>query len=278
MKESKLGMVILFSILSILILLSYENRVKHIVKEDHIEKYHYYCDDEKLKQTVTFCNIDITGLPGTDDTLTEFYGLLNSDYLYNMPLYVPIILIVLSLYSINRILKSKYLYYYTQRKKYEKFLKSMILSAYKYVLAVPFMIILLYLLSFTISNHGPNPLCLAMWTSKFSLIHYETPGFLILYTIHIMLRWLVIINIGLIVQSRNHKMIFTLIESIIIYFIIDIISENFPICFWTMGFYTVNDYSIYIYVIISLVYFIISFIGVLFAYKNKEKMLKRIGV
>ncbi len=282
MKESKKNLSILFIIFFILIILSYmkvyNNYGGHKNIDGYfIDSYNNGCNDEKIRDLVGYCDIDITDLPGSPDTYTIFYQILRSNYLYNLPLFGIIILIVLSLHYLNKIFKTKYLYYYVQRKNYNSFIKSMILNSYKYVLVIPFMTTFIFLLSLTLSTHGPNALSEAMQLASFNSIHYGTPCFLIFYTIYIIFMWLFYINIGLIVQSKNRKLVFNIIEVLIIYFVLEMILENFPPYLWIFDIYNPGNYSIFIYLIISIVYFIISLSLVLLTYKNKEKELTMIG-
>jgi len=55
------------------------------------------------------------------------------------------------------------------------------------------------------------------------------------------------------------------------------ILENYPTYLWIFDIYNPMQYSIFIYLIVSIVYFIISFSLVIYTYKNKEKELMRIG-
>ncbi|MBO5476053.1 MAG: hypothetical protein J5982_06115 [Bacilli bacterium] len=280
MGESKKNFIGLFLIVFVLVMLSYIQIYKIYggknSPNDYIVGFNEICNS-KYKDIVDYCDIDITGLPGTPDTYTIFFNIIRSDILYHLPIFGLLLIIVFSLNFVNKLFKSKYLYYYVQRKEYKLFLKKMIINSYKYVLVIPFMMALIYLLSLTISTHGQNALTIAMRAETFDSIAYNTPGFLVLYTINIMLKWLFFINLGLIMLSKNRKFIFTIIEVYIIYFVLEIIFELLPQYFWIFDFYNPMTYSIYIYILVSLIQFIISFIIVILIYKNKEKILSRIG-
>lgn len=280
MRESKIKFIGLFVIIFILVILSYIQVYRTYGgknnSNDYIDGYNNVCNSED-KTKVNYCDLDITGLPGTPDTYTIFFNIIRSDILYHLPVFGILLIIIFSLGSVNRIFKSKYLYYFVQRKEYKLFLKNMLINSYKYVLVIPFMTGLIYLLSLTISNHGPNALSIAMGTITFDTIAYNTAGFLILYTINIMLKWLLFINLGLIMLSKNRKFIFTIIEVYIVYFLLEVVFELLPEYFWIFDFYNPKTYSIYIYILVALIQFIISFIIVILIYKNKEKQLSRIG-
>lgn len=288
MKESKKGLIILFVLFLCLSLWAFFQHIDfgstfknnlNYQKNKLIEVYNFNCVENHFEdeRTQKLCSIDITGLPGSSDTYTIFYQMLRNTVLEYLIFFDFIIIITFSIYNINKRMKSKYLYYYTQRKKYSNFIKEMILSTYKYVLVVPFFVIVLYLLSLTISNHGPNNLTTFVGYATFDSIHYETKYFLALFTVYIMLMWLFYINIGLVVQSKNRKFIFTLIECLIIYFLLEIVAESESSYFWIIDIYNPETYSIYSYIGFGLICFSISFILVILAYMNKEKILKRVG-
>lgn len=279
MKESKKGLILLFIIFFIMVLLSYLEVKKTVNDNNLIEEFSSICAHNSDSKMEDYCkNIDVSNLPSTPDNLTIFYSIMQSEILYNLPLFAPILLLVFSTYTLNRIMKSKYTYYYVQRKKYYDLIKSVIINSYKYVLIVPFIIAFSYLLSLSISSHGPNSLTEIMRIATFEKIHYNTKFFIVLYGLNIMLIWLSFINIALIIQSKNRKFIFNIVEFIIVYFLLEMILENLPYNYWLFGIYNLSNISIYNYLLSSLIYFIISFIILLLSYKNKEKILNRMGV
>ncbi len=281
MRESKKNIILLFLIMLVLIIISYIQIYKIYGGKnpgyDYIDAYNGACNSDS-GPLADYCDIDISGLPNNPDTYTIFFSIIRSDILYHLPMYGILLIIVFSLNFVNKLFKSKYLYYYVQRKEYKSFLKNIILNSYKYVLVIPFMIGLIYLLSLTISNHGQNALTIAMRAETFDAIHYSTSGFIMFYTINIMLKWLFFINLGLIMLSKNRKFIFTVVEVLIIYFVLEMLFESLPQYFWIFDFYNPKTYSIYLYILVSLIQFIISFIILILVYKNKEKELGRVGV
>lgn len=287
MKESK-KVLLLFILFFCLALYAYYQHVDFNIgfKESYyyqknklIELYKFNCIENKIEdeQVKKLCDIDITGLPGSYDNYTIIYQMLRNTILEYLIFFDFIIIISFSLHGINKKMKSKYLYYFIQRKDYKTFIKGMLLSAYKYVLVVPFFMLILYLLSLTISNHGPNELTNFVNPATFDVIHYNTKYFLVLFTIYIMIMWLFYINIGLIVQSKNRKFIFTIIECLIIYFILEIVAEGLSAHFWIIDIYNPEAYSIYKYIIFAIICFCLSFALVLLSYRSKERVLKRVG-
>lgn len=282
MSKDKKNLAILFLVFLILIIHSYVKLYNNYGGRKGIDTYftesfNNICYDEKTKGLVDYCDIDITGLPGSPDTYTIFYQIMRQEYMAYLPLFGILILTVLSLWQLNKIFKSKYLYYYVQRRDYKSFIKSMLKSAYKYALVIPFVVVLIFLLSLTLSTHGANELTRAMRLATFDKVHYDTPFFLIFYTIYMINMWLFYINIGLFVESKNRRLVFNVIEVLVIYFLLEMILENYPIYFWVFDIYNPTQYSIFVYLLVSVIYFVTSLILVLIVYKNKEKELKRIG-
>ena len=80
-------------------------------------------------------------------------------------------------------------------------------------------------------------------------------------------------------SARKHdcRMLSPAIEVYIVYFLLEMVFELLPQYFWIFDFYNPRTYSIYIYILVALIQFIISFIIVILIYKNKEKQLSRIG-
>lgn len=223
-------------------------------------------------------NLSAVDLPDKD-IYTIFYRLITDGMLFNfLPIFGFLFLIIFSISDVNTLLKSKYLYYYDTRRKYIVFIKKIILSSYKYILSIPIIVVFIYFLALLIRE--PSLYDPLSKTITFPDVDYKYKFLLAYYTLHLMFRWASYINIGLIVQSKNRKFIFNVIECILIYFILDIFVETkFPSDYTLLIFdpYTVTRYSIFRYLLVSIIYFIISFILVIFAYRNKEKLLNRVG-
>ena len=274
--KSKFIFALYIFIYLILITISFNEINKTFKDINYIERYDDYC--ENIQDSKEKCNLNRDDLKSSADKLTIFYNIMQSEIFYDLPIIAPIILTIFSMYYINILFKSKYLYYYIQRKKYKSFVIKMILNAYKYALVAPIFIGIIYLLSSSISEHNSTILVSLFQTSSFDIIHHNTKNFVLLYAINITLNWLFIINIALIIQSKNRKYIFNIIEFIIIYFILEIILENLPFNYWLFGIYGLSTMSIYSHLTASIIYFIVSFIAMISVYKNKEKILKKIGV
>lgn len=278
MKESNKLLLVLFFIFFIMILLSYKEIKRTYDYFSLTEWFQGVCGAKSDDATEDFCDIDITGLPSTPDNLTIFFSIMHSNIFYYLSDFAPILLLIFSTFTLNKLMKSKYLYYYVEREKYSNFIKSIFVHSYKFVLVVPFIILSVYLLSSIISGHNIKVLTEIARIATFSKVHYETKGFIVLYGLNIILLWLFYINLGLIIQSKNRKLVFNILEYYIIYYLLEMLSENFSVYCWLGNMYTLSNYSIYYSLFCTFGYFVLSFIGVIFCYKNKEKMLNRVGV
>ena len=102
---------------------------------------------------------------------------------FNHDFYIYIIGLILffALYGINKLFRSKYLFYYVQREKYKKFIIKNILKSYSYVFSIVIYFLLLYIFSRTMSNHLDRTYLTG--TSTFSEIYYGNKYFLIFFCI-----------------------------------------------------------------------------------------------
>lgn len=217
-------------------------------------------------------------IPLSPDIYTIFFAMINSNLMYPLPVYICALILIPALYSLNKLFRSKYVQYYIQRKNYGSFLIKMLKRVYKYALIIPILYGIVYLLTLTLTNHDANEFTGVTGLASFGTIHYQTPGFILLFIINATLIGLVIINIGLIFIRSNRKLIFTIIESYIVYFVLLLIVEglSLPDSFnlWLVG---DTESSIYMHIICTSIYFLISFIVMFILYKDKEKTLTILG-
>ena len=111
-------------------------------------------------------------------------------------------------------------------------------------------------------------------TSTFSEIYYGNKYFLIFFCIQNCLMCLTFINVGL-VFLKNNRLIFTIMETYIIYFIVIMIlsAKNMvPLNILFDG----REVNIYTAVLWSLFYFGLSLIPVVITYRNKEDVLTKL--
>ena len=219
------------------------------------------------------CNAYKNNIPLSPDYYTIFY-FLYTDARITTDFYIYIIGLILffALYGINKLFRSKYLFYYVQREKYKKFIIKNILKSYSYVFFFFLYFLLLYIFSRTMSNHLDRTYLTG--TSTFSEIYYGNKYFLIFFCIQNCLMCLTFINVGL-VFLKNNRLIFTIMETYIIYFIVIMIlsAKNMvPLNILFDG----REVNIYTAVLWSLFYFGLSLIPVVITYRNKEDVLTKL--
>lgn len=216
------------------------------------------------------CNAYKNNIPLSPDYYTIFFDLINNtkimDYYY---IYIIGLILFFSLYGLNNLFRSKYLFYYIQREKYSKFMIKSILKSYSYVLSIVVFFLILFIFSRTISNHLDRTYITG--SATFSDIYYNNKFFLIFYCIQSCLMCMTFINVGL-VFLKNNKLIFAIMETYVVYFIVIMLTSNefiVPLNILFLG----KEVNIYTAVLWSLFYFGISLIPVIIAYKNKEDVL-----
>lgn len=213
------------------------------------------------------------GIPLSPDYYTIFYGLLNHtrimSYYY---LYIVGLVVFCALYGINKIFRSKFLFYYTQREKYSKFIIKSILKCYGYVFAIVIFFAILFIFSRTMSDHLDRTFMVG--ASTFHEIYYDNKFFLLFYCIQTCLMCMIFINVGFSLLKYN-RLIFVMIETYIVYFIVVLVMSYY-------SFVSINilfdgrEVNIYVAVLWTLFYFLISLIPVILAYRNKEDVLMKL--
>lgn len=219
------------------------------------------------------CNAYKNNIPLSPDYYTIFYQLLNNtnimSYYY---IYIIGLVVFFSLYGLNKLFRSKYLFYYIQREKYSKFIRNNILKCYSFVLPIVIFFLLLFVFSRTMSDHLDRTFILG--TATFNELYYSNKFFLIFYCIQTCLMCMIFINVGLVFLKSN-RLVFTIIETYIVYFISILLTSNYllvPINILFAG----KQVNIYKAVLWNLLYFIISLIPVILTYRNKEDVLTKL--
>ncbi len=280
MKKLNIYLYFIFILIFGVLIVKNYLKVKSTIEYNDKKIYYYdICADLSEEERIEKCNIPEEELRSTPDRLTAYNNLIDDEYFYYLPEIAPLMIAIFSMFGVNYLFKSKYLYYYIQRKSYKSFVKKIIFSFYKYALFSVVFFIVMYLLSLTLSDHNYNSIIFLFNFSTFPIQYHTIKHFLLLYSINAIIVWFVFANICLIIQSKNRKYIFNVIEFVIVYIFSEIIIESvLPSEFWLYSTYELFDDSIYLRLIATLIYFIISFVIMILSYRNKEKIMKRIGV
>jgi len=217
------------------------------------------------------------------DVYTEF--LENFRTTYNI-IIIQIVMVISLVLEILSKLKYSYPEYYLVRKSYRSFIFSIVKSILKVALVIPVALLLSYLLIGIYSNFNFN-------SSDYIDIYFTNKGniaYLVLNLLNIVLLFGVYVNICLLVCRKKMNsilsIIMTLLYSVIVelflVFIVDklIINkilgiESTFIYFNILATFSYLENSfIYKEVLSSLLYFVLSLIPVMFAYRNKEKLVR----
>lgn len=223
----------------------------------------------------------------TADTFTVFFTSLmsqNNSWIN----YVLVILIVFpTMFYFCKLCKSKMAINILDRESYFLFLKNNIINCYKKIWIIIVPLIILFVLSYLYSGHFNYTYIINSGGYYSFYVDANPIIFIILYILCIFLFFMFFTNLGLIVVRKNHNIIVVIIESFLLFIVVDIILElllgviisNILFNGFSSRFNIVNILNIgyaqnvfeMLLLPISLV--IISFILVIIIYKKKEKFI-----
>ena len=258
--------------------------------------------NENREQIINFCQENMnSGTSDYDEYCTkileeknikvDFYTVLTDILLYGIHILNGVaflILIVPTLYGLNKVLKEKVLIHLLVRMSYKDFLIKFFKKAYRYVWILPFIAILV--LGFSSINTTFDPAYSILYeTSKWttSLI-YNPIIFCTLYILNICMYSFIFVNIALLVLRKNQRYILAILYSFITYVGIELFFEvvvnsllfqlllksDIGYVFNIMNLFTFSDMNgIITLMIFTFIMFMLSFIAVYFTYRNKEKLI-----
>lgn len=208
---------------------------------------------------------------------------------YIFPYFIPLLVIFPITYKLSEEFRSKYIKNYLQRKEYKEYIKNIIKRSYKYILIVPILLLSFAVVAAICSKFNFDPrydIALSRLSSEIGT-YYNKPFFYISYILIILFNIGIYINIGLIILRKNKNFFVALIESFVAiyiflcftFIIIGLgIQKIFNIPAESLNLLEIYTWSninnISLYLIVNVIYFIVSFTLVVIAYKNKEKFIK----
>ncbi len=264
----------------------YENRYKMCINSNYEPSCSRYDENGTCLEYSDYCTYFNENINNknkmTYDTMT-YYEKTNFYTSQFAPLFLLLISSILFAYEL---FKSKTIINIIQRKGYKATMKQVILKCYRYIWLLPLISIVLLFICFLASGHFDYSF--VERTRGFAYFDYSMN--LILYYILLLIYMLLIsiffINLGLITLRKNHNFIIVLIETLLIYYGIDILTETL---IGNMLSYEVYGYASYFsilntiellapkdiiyYVIYMFILAFISFAIVIMMYRNKEKFL-----
>lgn len=250
-------------------------------------------EKKEIEKDITFDNEICTALineykPGSF-YLYYNYLLRNGVSSFVFPFFIPLMVIFPIVYKLSEEFRSKYIKNYLQRNEYNEYIKSIIKRSYKYILIVPILLLSFAVVASICSKLNFDP----RYDIAFSRLsteigtYYNKPFFYISYVLIILFNMGIYINIGLIILRKNKNFFVALIESFVAIYvflcftfitiglgiqsIFNIPAESINL----LEIYTWSNISnIGLYLLVNIVYFVVSFILVIIVYKNKEKFIK----
>jgi len=237
------------------------------------EKYYEICNmenyDDLEEWDLYYCETEYPYNLGFTSLMDSVISKLN-----NFILPLIFIIVGLSVYYINKILHQQCLKNMIIRESYRHFIFKLLKDAYSFIWIIPLCMFLMIL--FGICKFGYD-LSYATFGGNFWNISREcTWLFIILYLVNIIIYLSVFINIGLIISRKTKNYITTLITTFLVIILIQLFLEIIvrSISVWNiMNFFVFDDtHGLGTLIFASCTWFIISWIGVYFAYRNKEKL------
>lgn len=206
-----------------------------------------------------------------------------------IPFYIPIIIIFPFMYKLTKEFRNKYIKNYLQRKSYKDYIKRIIGIAYKELLFVPVLFLLVFIFSIFLSKFNLDPYGEPNLYLSISKKLLTKDYFIIFYAINMLLQFAYYINTGLLVLSNNKNTIISIVKAFLIIYIMWFVNEiiictnlskifNIDLLHFSM----LNIYkwssitSIKAFTLYNLSFFLISFILVIISYKNKDRIMQMI--
>lgn len=283
----------------------YNVRIIHDGKENQMWKKEHYLacekymstnDDSEKEKIVSSYNY----LGINDDVCNQYisYGVLPdsafntfeeflTDENYLFPFFIPIIVLLPFIYLISREMKNKVVKNFCLRKSYKEYIVHIFKTAYKNLFTIPIVVGITFIISYIVSNGNMNPKAdLGFNYILPNLQFIDNPIFPFIYFLTLFLGVGLYINIGLIVLSKNKNFIIALLESELSIFLIWCLSligfgrlfkSIFNINPDNFNLLSLYDWSnvdnMYLYFIVNLFLFIITFAIAILSYKDKEKII-----
>ncbi len=268
-----------------------------------------YCYDEiksdqKVKTLIESCYVDVNYddhceaivtnhlvfTPIRDDVYTNFYNILTGTTLSALCAIGPLFIIIPSVWTISKELKSSIIKHYSLRNKYSNYLKHIFKSAYKCIWILPTIMVILFIIAGFYSK----------WNFDYSHAvehHYATyelkylehfPMFFITFLINLVCFSIFYANLALIFVRKNKSVIITIIETYLAFICIEIINEviltkylfyeilNIPVkhLFNLYDIYSYNYvYGYWQFLCVGFGYALVSTIVVYLIYRKKEKLI-----
>lgn len=293
-KKNKLS-IIFFLLLIIWITIAaisfykkYDPKASEKINERCLNDVEFYNDSKPICDDLKQLKDEYGSL--SDDTYMTMFTIFR---LNNSPMPIifimPIFIMFISIWDNQKEINSNHLKNYLTRKSYKQYLKKFFKSAYKVFWILPCYVFYVFLLSYIISGHFNYGLSAGTGLATYG-IQYLKLGilFVVLMALNVAIHSLIYANLSMICAKKNKNILLTLLESYILWIVIEIVGEVVNSDLIKFGildikyssiFNIVDLYSyfsrgnIWLTLLISLGYFLISLVIAILVYKNKEKTM-----
>ena len=269
------------------------NNIKAFEYQIELCETGYYDSFEDVSKE-NYCALMEEGLNNAkvkEDTIWLFFNLIDDYPIWYLQIFGIFLVIIPAIYVFNNELKSEYYKNILMRMEYDKYIKKSILSSYKYALIFPIFLLCLFCASYIISGHfdlistlqiKPNTL----HTNEIFINNMLL--FLITYFINMFLHGILWINLSYMVVKKSKNFILTIILTFMLYIGIEVVFQifigqipqifgigkniiNYVMMFNIWNYKNVDN--IFIKLLMTIIYLLISFTLLKIIYKNKEEVI-----
>lgn len=223
-----------------------------------------------------------------DDTYMSMYTILNLNELMSPIIYImPVFIMIAAIWNNQKEINSNYLKNYLTRKNYKDYLKRFFKSSYKCFWILPCYIIYIFIMSYVISGHFDYTHAVDSSVATYE-IQYLKMGilFIVLMVLNLAIHSLFYANLVMICAKKNKNIVLTILEAYMLWLGIEIIGEvvnsdlvkygilniKYSAIFNVMDLYSLfSKGNMWLTLLISSIYFIISAIITFIIYRNREK-------
>lgn len=252
------------------------------------------CNVENSTISKETCGTIISnGKPVMPDTFTVFFQLLINSNLALIQLVAPIIVILLASYSFYHEYSTGFFKNKLLRMSYKEYFKYIIFKTYKCIWILPVFIVVLFICSFLISGHFNISLTLSYWPENYIPVSLSIISnffkFMIIFLLNIILNSLFYANLALIPIKKSNNYIISVLSSYLLFIFCDIflevlvgilLLEKYAHISQASSIFSLFNCWVYdsipsipLYTIYCFLLVVVSFIVVVYIYRDKEEVI-----
>lgn len=254
----------------------------------------------KQEKLISYCEKEMDSMTNKDactevlenkDLKIDFLVMLTDILIFGIRFINPtafLLLVFPTLVNLCKILKRKYILNALTRESYKTFLTDFLKKSYKYIWLLPVIAIIILVICIFSSTINPA-YSLHYGTSMWYAETIKQPIiFILLYVLNILIYSFSFINLALIIVRKHHNLIVATILSVLVYVGIELFFElivrnllfglvfksELGYLFNIMNIFTFSDqFGTPMLLLFSFSMFLLSSIGVYFAYRKKENLV-----